>query len=327
MKTTNRIRNTISVAMLGGIGLLNSTHVFGQVITLDQPVSNSVASITGIYYPFTSVTATTTPDASGHGYTGNLAADNGTTPFQTTGVNAPGTSGYGSGIRFSTSATSPGSLGNPRVFANLPTVNNLGMAATSFTGGAWLQFNSILSGVTQTVMIMDRGGYNSHNGTNGGHYSLFLTKDASDNWKIGFDVGDGTNSVSVFSNLTSQNWDLQNGNWHNIGFSFLYGGGTSSNTINFWLDGINVGSATESIQITSGASDAVTRRFSIGERAASSYVSVFNGSMDDVFVTNGVYTFSPAVPEPNAASLSLIGCALFGMLRLKTIYAKKNTRQ
>lgn len=164
-------------------------------------------------------------------------------------------------------------------------------------------------GAFQTIMIMDRGGFNTTAGAGTGHYTLFLNKSTTENWQLGFQSGDGS-SNSTF-NTTFQNWDLQDGAWHHLGFNFAYNP-TGDNGVDLWLDGSVVGTGTVSVDITSGANDNTTKRFSAGERATSTFLSKFDGSMDDVFVTTGLHSFQ-AIPEPGVVSLLLLGGGLLMM--------------
>lgn len=311
---------------MGAIGALGATFLTGVVfcmgtiqaapfIDLSNPVSNSVGTITGIYWTNNSITTAspnnTTMDSSGNGYAGLLLVNGGTSISSTTGVNLAGTSGYSNGIRLATNATAPGS-GNPELLVNLPTPNNLGMVATDFTGGAWLNFDSILSSA-QTITVMNRGPWNS---ASTGSWGLNLLKDVDGNWQMAFQVGDGISKETEFMAIPS----IATGEWHHFGFSYDYVNG-GDNIVTFWMDGVNKGTANFSIDIETGITTNA-RRFTVGERGTTAYTSVFNGVVDDVFVTTGLYDFQ-AVPEPGTYAMIALAAGLLVVSRLqKTVGSK-----
>ncbi len=292
--------------LLLGCGSLQAA----TLIDLSKPVSESIPVPTGVYWSGNSITSgspnETTPDGSGNGYHGILAVGNGSYS-QATGVNRPGTSGYGNGIRLSTALTAPGSLGNPKIQVNLPTGNQLDMVATDFTGGIWVNFQSLLSGA-QTVNLMNRGPWTP---SSIGHWGLNLIKDTSGNWQMVFQVGDGSNAATVQIDVPVT-MTIATGVWHHFGFSYDYNAGAQDNVVTFWMDGVDLGSRALNVNIA--ADTGGTKRFTVGERTTTGYSSVFDGTVDDVFVTTGWYGFQ-AIPEPGTYALLLFGAGVLLLMR------------
>lgn len=296
-------------ALILGAVVLSAVPARSATIDLAAPVSESIGTITGLNWKFDSVTDDTTPDSSGSGHIGGLLAMGGSAiPALTTGVDLPGTSGYGNGLFFTgDSSGTPGVSGyggNPRVFRNLLPTSTLSMVDTDFTGGAWLKFNSITTGVTQTVTIMGLGQFTSP----GQHWTFFATKNTADNWQIGFQNANGTTSSTGFHSGTAQPLNLQDGGWHHLGFTYDYNA-SADNLVTFWLNGEDIGSATLSLDIVTGATGSTERRFDVAETSTTTYRSRFHGSMDDIFVTTGLHDFQ-AIPEPTSLALFFLGGAL-----------------
>lgn len=300
-----------AIALLFGWGGGSASHA-ATLIDLARPVSESLPVISGVYWSGNSIASSPpyeiTPDGSANGYHGFLLTGDGSYS-QTTGVDRAGTSGYGNGIRLETTATAPGGSGNPKIQVNLPSGNALDMVATDFSGGLWVNFQSLLAGA-QTVNLMNRGPWFVA-GT--GHWGLNLIKDASGNWQMAFQVADGTSlatvQVEVPVSLT-----IATGIWHHFGFSYAYGEGGGSNVVTFWMDGVNLGS--QSLSVNIAADGGSTRRFAVGERTTTGYTSVFDGVVDDVFVTQGWYGFK-AIPEPETYVLLFLGTGAFLLMRQK----------
>lgn len=295
----------LCVGMVCGLGAVQAA-----TIDLAKPAGDpgNLASISGIYWRLDSTyvddTFTKTADSSGNGYNGTLDQLNGAAlPSLVTGVNVSGASGYSNGLK----VEGTGTLGNPRVLLTLPAVNNLDMEATDFTGGMWVKMDEIDTGNDQMIVLMDRGGMNTHGyGPDGGHWSFFLNKDTSDNWQFGFQTGNGSTYQNGYHNASFENLSLQDGAWHHIGFNLDYISSGNS-TVTFWLDGVSIGSASFTVDIMKGSADIFVRRFGIGERTTSTYyTSNFTGVFDDVFVTTGLHDFQ-AIPEPAALGLVILG--------------------
>ncbi len=300
-------------------GLVLAASTNAAVIDLAKPVSESLDTITGIYWKVDSIYDTNrTADASGNNYNGYLEAGvNSPAPsVLTPGVNLPGTTGYGSAIRLTTNVASPAeSDRNSRIYYNTPSVGSrLNLQATDFTAGAWLNFSSLQTG-TQLVMVMDRGARNLNpngsGGPHGGGWSFFLEKNASGNWRIGFTARDNTASTTVYNGAYSD-LGIDLGEWIHIGITFDYNA-ESDNTVNFFINGASAGTASIARDITAGLT-LNGLRFSVGERAQSTYTSTFDGAMDDIFVTEGLHSFQ-AVPEPG--SVALVLAAGVGVLALR----------
>lgn len=260
-------------------------------IDLSRPVDESLPSVTGVHWRFDALDggATATPDSTINGYTGHLEPGHGTAPHLTSGVDLPGTSGYGSALRLQTAETVVGPQPNPRVYTNLPPLNHLGMADTDFTGGAWLKLNSLLP-EAQFIMIMDRGGcHYLSDDPDGGHWSFYLTKEADGQWKLCFQTGDGSTNQEVAIPIAEITTDV----WNHYGFSYRHGGEGGADEVTLWLNGQPAGTGPFAVKITSGSSDYITRRFAAGERNTSGYLSIMDGALDDLFVTVGFHPFKP----------------------------------
>ena len=295
-----KLPRTYYVAMLLFFSI---SSLSAALIDLSRPVGESLSTFTGIYISAdtteTSGSDTFTPDLSPNGYDMKFIQGTGVAlPSLTTGVNKPGTSGFGNGIRLNTTQTTTGDPGNPHLLITMPVTHNLAMADVSFTGGAWLSFNSIQSGA-QNIIIMDRGGFSISNGENRGHWGLGLQRSSGGLWRMEFNMGNGTATNRLF-NASYSNWDIQLQEWNHFGFTYTFNP-EGDNTVHFYLNGVEVGSATTSLNITSGANYTPTRSFAIGERVVSTRTSLFDGSVDDIFVTEGIHTF--VIPEPAAALL------------------------
>jgi len=266
-------------------------------IDLGKPVAQSVPEITGIYWNFDEELGPQQMflDASGHGNDGTPVAGNGASPELVEGVNRPGVSGFGKAVRLSTSEPMPGEQGNPRVYANMGVTNSLALLDVSFTGGIWVRFFSVRSGENQTVVLIDKGGFNTKAGENAGHFCLFLVKGKDDAWQVGFQAGDGLENATVFHG-PPQICDFSDGEWHHIGFNFDFDR-SAGNKVSFWVDGELVGTESVNVSLTSGSNNTGARRFFVGERVTTRYVSTFDGAVDDVFVTEGHFDFK-SLPKP-----------------------------
>lgn len=324
--STQTLKNFPPSAMRGVLKLfplafgvaLAATHASAAVIDLSKPVSESLETFTGIYWKMDDAyfdgTHTRTTDASGNDYTGYLEAGvESPVPYLVSGVNLPGATGYGSAIRLTSNDATPSpSDRNSRIYYNVPSNNNhLGMEATDFTAGAWLSFSSLQEGAQQ-VMIMDRGVRGLNPSGNGGGWAFYLEKNANDLWRIAFTARDNTASSTVYSgSYTDLNINLDE--WFHFAFAFDYDA-TAGNNITFYLNGVSLGSIAIDRNITIGTSTSA-RRFSVGERANSTYSSTFDGSVDDLFVTEGLHTFQ-AIPEPGSAALTvMVGVGVIALRR------------
>jgi len=268
--------------------LVPSSAKANEKIDLSQPVSKSVPAITGVYWSFDELDGDSVDDGSANDYRGTLDAGNGKQPRQIPGVTGEG-GVFGSAIRLETAATEPGELGNPRIYVNLPQENRLGMTASSFTGGLWVRFDSTKAEGSQRVVLLDRGGFTMRLGVEGaGHYSLFLDRDAKGIWQVGFAAGNGSENEFALTETP----DLGDGKWHHLGFNYLYRE-AGDYAVVLWLNGELLDEVAMKVEISSGHADIAVHRFFVGDRTVPSFLSLFDGAVDDVFVTEGVYDFVP----------------------------------
>lgn len=299
---------------VAGLLFFSISFLSADLIDLNRPVGDSLSTITGIYISADTTEAsgpdTLTPDLSPNGYDMKFIQGTGAAlPSLTPGVNKPGASGFGNGIRLNTTQTTSGDPGNPHLHVTMPVTNNMGMVDVSFTGGAWLNFNSVQS-TSQYIIIMDRGGFNlptsaGSTGANYGHWGLALQKSSTGLWRMEFNMGDGFGTSRIFNSTTYNNWDIQLQEWNHFGFTYTFDP-DGDNTVNFYLNGVNVGTVTTSRNITAGANYTPNRTFTIGDRTVSTRTSLFDGSVDDIFATQGIHTFVHLIPEPAAALLLTI---------------------
>lgn len=275
----------IAVAMAGVC--LNAA---ASEIDLSKPVSASVPEITGIYWNFDDLSDATpmVEDASGNNHAGHLEAGEGEKPTAVEGVNIKGVSGFKTALRLATTAAKPGGKGNPRVTANLPVENNLAMSGMDFTGGLWVRFFSVSGAGDQMAILLGRGCHSVRLGeSDAGLYVLFLQR-RNGEWRIGFQTGDGFELCTIYSDPL---FDFDAEVWHHLGFNVRgRPGGESSVTL--WLDGNKIAELPLAVAITSGNEDSMVRRFAVGDRTTSNFGSLFDGAVDDVFVTEGIYDFS-----------------------------------
>ncbi len=98
---SSAIRKFVTLALVAAfVGIVPSLSA--AVIALNNPVSNSLTP-TALYWTYDSETAGSVADGSGNGYDGVLtqgfnSPNSVNTPTLATGVNLPGTSGFGNAV-------------------------------------------------------------------------------------------------------------------------------------------------------------------------------------------------------------------------------------
>lgn len=310
----------LAAASVCAAALALSHATASTLIDLNRPVSESLNSIDGIYWNFDALrpppNEKTIADSSSNGHVGYLDAVTTTNPLNPLpslvgGVDREGANGFGSGLSLTREV---GANANSRVYTNMAATNSLGMADTSFTGGVWLNLDSVQSGA-QRVILMDKGGLGRLGGADQGGWGFYLDKDAAGHWLLGFQSNNGVALSSGYHSTEYEALNLQDGEWHHLAFNYEYRKG-QENVVTFWLDGEAVGTALLNVDITSGSTNTTARRFSVGERATSSYQSRLDGRIDDLFVTTGIYGFHP-IPEPGTYALLGVGLTLSLALRYR----------
>ncbi len=259
-----------------------------SVIDLTKPVASSIKP-DGLYWSFDGGTIDDwmpdpVDDLSGNGYAGYLLAG-GKKPQPTyvagkfgtaigiQGNTPPETMDDGSTVTFQ----------NPRITwktYNAPAgqdTSQIDMHDKSFTAGVWIKLDKINSGEVQTIRLLHRGQAESV-------WSLDLRKGEDDLWKLASNMS----GFQTAFNSTAQSDALNDGQWHHLAFSFRKE--DSSGTVVFWIDGVQIGD-----EVTSEGRLPETqpkdRIFTLGESNTGSFPTGFEGALDDLFVTSGVYTF------------------------------------
>jgi len=298
---SSAIRKFVTLALVAAfVGIVPSLSA--AVIALNNPVSNSLTP-TALYWTYDSETAGSVADGSGNGYDGVLtqgfnSPNSVNTPTLATGVNLPGTSGFGNAVSVIGKSSTPNysTNQNPSVRYVPGSTAAYSMASgASFTGGTWLNVNtsqSVQPAGSLNLYVMNSGlAYAASS-----HWAFTLFRSSSLQWNIVFSVGNGSTNSLGFLPIA----DLWDDTWHHLGFSF----NGVNNQVNFWVDGGNVGSATLLHGIGAPA-NATERTFRVGERVQSNFQELsYAGRFDDTFVTSGIHTFA-AVPEPSSTALMM----------------------
>ncbi len=287
-KTTNPLG--LSALAACAIAILSLPASGTTLIDLGKSISDNGITPTGIYWNFDGNAL----DGSPSGYNGSLVGGKpGQGPTYVEGV-------FGQAIRLQ--GTNDTNQRDPSVYwSGTGAADNARMdfVGQSFTGGAWVSFDSIRTGSTQYVHLLERGQY-SPSGYSQNFFSLALEKDVNDQWKIVFNIANPSLGVHrpASTVVTTAFNDLD---WHHVGFTFEYVP-SGNNLITFYLDGVQLGAVrTESFDLVATSLER-DRKFTVGERGTSLWTSDFNGAVDDVFITSGLYTFY-TIPEPGTVVL------------------------
>ena len=284
------------VLVVGSASLLMPmAGIHAATINLANPVSGQVTDF-AVYYDFNQNSGTSVSDSSGLNINGTInqaQADN--APSWATGVNLPGTSNYGNGLKFNNpdfdTVTKQGYVSTATTGATSP----LNLSNTSFTIGMWLKMDSINSGVVQTGWLLDKKGGSLSNGG----WALILSKTATDIWSLTLRLDNASAISTTFSTLN----DLA---WHHLGVSY----DVDTNGASFYVDGQII--ATQDNKLAGLTNNGIG--LMVGQRnlTNANVGTAYNMEMDDLFVATSVYSFA-AVPEPSAVTLvtPALGIAMF----------------
>ncbi len=272
-----------------GILFVGSKGMAQSVIDLSKPVSKSLKP-DGIYWTFDQAVETESgsaivEDSSGNDYHGKLlTGDLHPAPTFVEGR-------FGKALHFQGNTPSwinekgqTRTRQNPRVtwkLSDTPAAwdeGKLDMAGCSFTGGAWVRFDEINSGNTQSVTIFDRG-----LPIEKANWGFVLLKTPNDQWEF--------RAMGIRS--TGKSEALNDQQWHHVAFSLNVSDGKGE--VTFWLDGQRLGEPVATPSVIASITDSARGRIlTVGERNVGNFSTGFIGAIDDVFVTTGALSFEPA---------------------------------
>lgn len=274
------------------------------VINLEAPVSNSITpSILYYSFDFTVTNAYTIPNlaTTGNTYYATMAAGGFTQPT----LSSNSMTNFGQAVNLLGGAKSAGTVSNPKV--NIPNGGSLNFASTSFTLGTWIQLNEVLpTNESQRIIIFDKGGL-GFTGADSGGFTFFVDRvtDTANIWQLKLETraGQGNGSGTVISSIA--NFGAMD-EWLHLGLSY----NAVTKDVVFWLNGSMLSNVSG---IATNIANS-TRGSVIGERQTTSYSSVFNGQMDDFFITSDVHTF--IIPEPSVAAILFFASGI-AILRMR----------
>lgn len=261
--------------------LLPYTASAADVIPLSKPVGESIKP-NGIYWKFDhgkigKADPNPTADDSGNGFDGFLlSSESGVWPEYVEGK-------FGTAIRFRGGHPTEN---DPRVVwdakeSQASDTSKLDMAEQSFTVGAWVKFDTIKSGESQTFVVFERGFTTGENSA----WQLAIIKPPNDKWRLRVHL------PGLYQDAAGESINFSDGEWHHVAFSLQVAGDGS--TLFFWFDGVRQqdGLSVNTV-ISPVAGDNQGRVFTVGERSLHYHFSDADASVDDVFVTTGLYEFS-----------------------------------
>jgi len=253
-----------------------------DLIRLSKPVSESIKP-DGIYWNFDNGTPGTSEpnpvrDESGNGFEGFLLRGvNGELPVYVEGK-------FGAGIHLKGEhPTAP----DPRVSwkvqeSSAGDETRLDMSGRSFTAGAWVKFNEIKSGESQTFVVFERGIAAAGNNA----WSIRIAKPPNGKWRLRFQLS------GAYQDAFGDAVNFSDGKWHHVAISLDQT--ETAGVLAFWFDGIPIREGVVvDTTIPPMNEKGRNRVFTVGERNVSHYYSDTDASVDEVFVTSGLYRFEP----------------------------------
>lgn len=251
-----------------------------DVISLQRPVGESLKP-SWIYWSFDNgkireATPNPAKDSSGNGFEGFLLpSENGTWPEYVEG-------------KFGTAIHLQGS--NPTEYDARVSWNiqdsltqsevQFDNSGQSFTAGAWVKFNEIRSGENQTFVVFERG----HTAGENDAWNLSIIKAPNEKWRLRVLL------PGLYRDAANESISLSDGEWHHVAFSFQ--ADDAGGMLTFWFDGAP---QQEVMSVEAAASPMGDGEkcsiFTVGERNPHYHISDSDASVDDAFVTSGIYTF------------------------------------
>lgn len=157
-----------------------------------------------------------------------------------------------------------------------------------FTAGLWIQFTE-LGSESERVRLINRGRTGVQD-----YWDFSLSRIQTRGawlWVLDFSIGNERgNSERARVELPV---NLQTERWYHLAFTVDQEKNQGS-TVSFYFNGELLG--TRQLALTVSQPTNSDRRFTVGERGVSSYQSVFNGWVDEVFVAQGVHQFTRIRP-------------------------------
>jgi hypothetical protein len=241
-------------------------------ISLGAPVTASLRPDV-LYYSFDEIDGNKVVDGSGNEAFGELRAGSFSPPEPVAGVNER----FGQALHF------PGGPKKDQGDARNPFLvtdghEKLYLDGKSFTMGVWLKLDD---DSTQKLEILSKGASSTVAEQDAG-YTWTLERQQGDAWQMSLQVRDGQGLNPTRG--TGYVLPLTPGTWYHLGVVVNF----EERTATFYFNGD--AQATVNLPADIGRGEDV---FVIGERRTSSYFSDFRGSMDDLFITEGVHEFVP----------------------------------
>lgn len=271
--------------------MTHHTLAYGSsVISLDKPISGSITPDI-LYYTF-DAEAGIQNESTNQGHDGKVRAGSFHVPKPVDGR-------FGLALYFSGESKSDTSIRNS--YVEILQGDELNFDEyPSFTMGVWLRLNKDLPIVEgQKIILFDKGG-TAYNGSDSGGFSFYLRRspgeEESGRWEMIFETRNGQRGAII--KTVPVVLPLANTEWHHVGVAF----DRDNQAVLFWFNGEEVDISPESQKLNMEIA-ATQRGAIIGERQTNGYMSVFQGELDDFFITSGIYKFLP--PQTRRSSIQL----------------------
>jgi Concanavalin A-like lectin/glucanases superfamily len=241
-------------------------------ISLSEPIIASLRPDV-LYYSFDEIDGNRVVDGSGNEGFGELRGGSFSPPEPIAGVNER----FAQALHFRGGPKNdPGGIRNP--FLMTDGHEKLYLDGRSFTMGVWVKLDD---DSTQKLEILSKGASSTVAEQDAG-YTWTLDRQEGDAWQMSVQIRDGqglnpTRGTGYVLTITP-------GVWYHLGLVVNF----DERTVAFYFNG--VAQAPINLPADIGRGQDV---FVVGERRTSSYVSDFRGSMDDLFITEGVHEFVP----------------------------------